>query len=59
MVAWGKTAGVAGKDWKRHEGTFQGNENLLYLNKGTGCTGVYIYQKAQNGALNICIFPCI
>lgn len=56
MVAWSRTAGEAGKDGKWHEGTFQGDENLLHLDKRTGFTGVYIYQKAQIGTLHICIF---
>ena len=34
--------------------TFQGDENLLHLDKRTRFTGVY--QKAQTGALHICIF---
>lgn len=38
------------------EGTFQGDEHLLYLDKGTD---VYIYQKAWNGTLTLRIFPCI
>lgn len=54
MVAWSRTAGEAGKDGKQHEGTFQGDENLLHLDKRTRFTGVY--QKAQTGALHICIF---
>lgn len=27
---------------KGHEGTFGGNGNLLYLNRGGGYTGIYI-----------------
>ena len=56
MVAWSRTAGGAGKDGKQHEGTFQGDENLLHLDKRTGFAGVYIYQKAWIGALHIGIF---
>lgn len=59
MVAWSRTAGGAGEDGKQHEGTFQGDENLLHLDKRTGFAGVYIYQKAQTGTLHIGIFSYV
>lgn len=39
---------------RRHEGTFWGDEYVLYLACSAGFIDVHIYQNSSNGTLKIC-----
>lgn len=41
-------------DWRGQQGTFWGDGNVLYLDWGVGCTGVYLCQNSLNCILKIC-----
>lgn len=47
MGGWGLSG-------RRHEGTFWGDEYVLYLACSAGFTDVHIYQNSSNGTLKIC-----
>lgn len=44
---------------KGHEGISGIGGNVLYLDKGLGCTGVCIFQNSLNGTLEIFAFHCM